>query len=215
MIGFVLGGKNAPVVRLYDADGANPKTITLPPPRRRRQRYEPDVIVHKMWDGSVRRHLWGHYWICELEWGVLSDEDAQTLSDIANHSYQIEVLPYGEKNPDDTGTVASATADTLSDTSKAWGTNEHAGKVVYIASTGEIRLISSNTATQLTIASYWRQIPSSGASYQINPALAWKVYVEEFRLQDVKDKRIAHTCAIRFKSTQRLEDMYFGHKEAH
>jgi hypothetical protein len=59
----------------------------------------------------------------------------------------------------DSGTIhGTHTEDTMEADAKAWGTNEHAGRVVLIITgqgVGQIRTIVSNTATVLTVTPNW------------------------------------------------------------
>jgi RHS repeat-associated protein len=70
-----------------------------------------------------------------------------------------------------TGTsTGSNTATTLNDTSQTWTVNQWAGKFVAIISgTGvtQVRMIVSNTATQLTITPAWDTIPDATSHYRI------------------------------------------------
>jgi len=61
-------------------------------------------------------------------------------------------------------TTGSNTVTTLNDTSKSWGVNAHAGKVLVCtggAEIGQIRKIISNTATELTVTPDFKTIPVS------------------------------------------------------
>jgi len=62
----------------------------------------------------------------------------------------------GEFNSFATGTATAATANTLSNTAKSWTTNQWTNSQVRITAgtgAGQVRTISSNTATQLTVSS--------------------------------------------------------------
>lgn len=71
----------------------------------------------------------------------------------------------------DTGTSSgSNTSTTLNDTSKSWSTDVHANKVVIITAglgAGQIRVISSNTGTALTISEDWDTTPDATSEYTI------------------------------------------------
>lgn len=70
----------------------------------------------------------------------------------------------------DNGTATSGGATSLTDTGKAWATNQFAGGKVFVYSgtgPGQIRTISSNTATALTVSSSWTTNPASGSLYVI------------------------------------------------
>ena len=71
---------------------------------------------------------------------------------------------------DDGTSTGSNTGTTLNDTGQAWTINEWANKVVLITAAtgaGQIRKISSNTATELTIADAWTTIPDATSMYTI------------------------------------------------
>jgi hypothetical protein len=73
----------------------------------------------------------------------------------------------------DAGTATAATATTLTDSSKAWTTNQHRGRLVRISGgtgAGQVKHISSNTTTQLTIGGRsgdWSTTPSTDSTYLI------------------------------------------------
>lgn len=69
-----------------------------------------------------------------------------------------------------TGTATSATATTLVDTTKTWTVNQWANGVVTITGgtgSGQIRTISSNTATALTVSVAWAVTPDATSTYSI------------------------------------------------
>lgn len=69
---------------------------------------------------------------------------------------------------EDTGFVESATGTTLVDSSKAWEVNWFTGGLVKIIAgtgAGQVRKITSNTATQLTITNAWATIPDETSQY--------------------------------------------------
>ena len=69
----------------------------------------------------------------------------------------------------DSGTAESATDTTITDTDQAWDTNEFQGCVVYInggTGSGQSRVITSNNATALTVAT-WTTNPDSTSTYLI------------------------------------------------
>lgn len=71
----------------------------------------------------------------------------------------------------DSGTSSGSNGtNTLNDTSKNWTTNQFQNKIVYISGgngSGQIRKISSNTATQLTVSVDWAVTPDSTSTYVI------------------------------------------------
>jgi hypothetical protein len=69
-----------------------------------------------------------------------------------------------------TGTATSATASTLVNSAKSWTTNQWSNSQVRIVSgtgAGQIRTISSNTATTLTVSANWTTTPDSTSAYSI------------------------------------------------
>lgn len=72
----------------------------------------------------------------------------------------------------DTGTATSGGASTLTDTAKAWTASEHVGWVVHITAgtgAGQRRVITANTATQLTVDAAWTTQPDATSVYTIRP----------------------------------------------
>lgn len=68
------------------------------------------------------------------------------------------------------GTVSSATTNTLTNSTKTWTTNQWTNYQVRIISgtgIGQIRTISSNTGTQLTVSSNWTVTPDATSQYVI------------------------------------------------
>lgn len=69
----------------------------------------------------------------------------------------------------DSGTATSGGATTLTDSGKAWTTNRYTGQYVKITGgtgLGQIRLITSNTDTELTVPT-WDTNPDSSSTYEI------------------------------------------------
>ncbi len=73
----------------------------------------------------------------------------------------------------DSGTATAATAGTLTDSSKAWSSNEWWFKEIYITSgtgLGQRRIIKKgNTATELQVAPDWDTTPDATSKYIILP----------------------------------------------
>jgi hypothetical protein len=79
-------------------------------------------------------------------------------------------LPLAVGHIDDGTSSGSNTTTTLNDTSKSWTTNEHANKVLLIMSglgAGQLRSISSNTGTQLTVTPAFDTTPDGTSDYVI------------------------------------------------
>jgi predicted regulator of Ras-like GTPase activity (Roadblock/LC7/MglB family) len=71
-------------------------------------------------------------------------------------------------------TATSGGASTLTDSTKSWTTNEHAGRACAIVSgtgSGQCELIASNTATELTVDTAWSVQPDATSVYRIGDAL--------------------------------------------
>lgn len=80
----------------------------------------------------------------------------------------------GSSQQHDNGTATGGSTTTLSDTSKSWGTNVHAGRAVTIVSgtgAGQVGVIASNTGTQLTIGTAWAVAPDATSVYRISDNL--------------------------------------------
>ena len=90
-------------------------------------------------------------------------QDLQNLIDYLINNLSIETGI-------DTGTTTGAGAATLTDVNKNWAVNALVGSLVKItegAGAGQLRVITSNTATQITVASNWATIPAAGHEYSI------------------------------------------------
>lgn len=71
---------------------------------------------------------------------------------------------------DVTGTATAGGASTLTDSGKAWTTNEHAGRLIEITGgtgAGQYRTISSNTGTEVTVSAPWTTAPDATSTYKI------------------------------------------------
>lgn len=69
-----------------------------------------------------------------------------------------------------TGTATSATTNTLSNSAKAWATNQWTNYQIRITGgtgVGQVRTISSNTGTQITVSSNWTVTPNATSTYVI------------------------------------------------
>lgn len=70
----------------------------------------------------------------------------------------------------DTGTATAGAATTLDDTAKAWTASAYISRVVRITGgtgVGQVRVITANTATQLTVTPAWTTIPDATSTYVI------------------------------------------------
>lgn len=69
-----------------------------------------------------------------------------------------------------TGTATAGTSTTLSNSAKAWTTNQWTNYQIRISSgtgAGQIRTISSNTGTQITVSAAWTTTPDATSVYSI------------------------------------------------
>lgn len=70
----------------------------------------------------------------------------------------------------DTGTATAGAATTLDDTTKAWTAGVYISRVVRITGgtgVGQVRVITAQTATQLTVTPAWTTIPDATSTYII------------------------------------------------
>jgi hypothetical protein len=69
-----------------------------------------------------------------------------------------------------TGTATAGTSTTISNSAKTWTTNQWSNYAIRITSgtgVGQVRYISSNTGTQITVSSAWTTTPDSTSVYSI------------------------------------------------
>lgn len=106
----------------------------------------------------------------------------------------------------DAGTASAGGANTLTDSSKAWTANAHAGWVVHIIAgtgAGQKLTILSNTATQLTVDANWTTQPDATSQYVIRPDIVAVVYDGARVLacmDDVVDGDIANGATVNIAS---------------
>lgn len=84
----------------------------------------------------------------------------------------------GSSQQYDSGTATSGGSTTLTDSGKAWSTNQHQYRAVKITGgtgVGQTRRIASNTATALTVDTAWSTNPDATSAYVIRDDLhiAW------------------------------------------
>lgn len=99
---------------------------------------------------------------------AVSSQNSTTLK----VQFRVASIDEGAGNPVDTGTVTSASTNTLSDSAQAWTVNEYSNHLVRIVQgTGvnQTRQIVSNTATALTVATNWTTTPDATSDYEIVP----------------------------------------------
>ncbi|MBI3627334.1 MAG: hypothetical protein HY220_01105 [Candidatus Sungbacteria bacterium] len=100
----------------------------------------------------------------------------------------------------DAGTASSAGAYTLSDSTKSWAVNRWSNYAVRILSgtgAGQVRSISSNTATQLTVYQNWFIAPDSTSIYSIqgdpdNLYFSWSAISQVFLYRNGGADTLSH-----------------------
>jgi hypothetical protein len=111
----------------------------------------------------------------------------------------------------DAGTVTSRTSDTLSDSSKAWEVNCFRGCAVNITADGstpdaqgQTRLILSNTATTLTLARLWQDMPSTdtSATYRIELPQDYKYRPDSLLGDDRIYRSVAEILPVMVKALE-------------
>ena len=83
------------------------------------------------------------------------------------------ILGCAEQNAGGTVTYVAGPVNALVDTAKAWVVNQWRGRWVMVGN--QLRLIVSNTATQLTLDAAWSATPAAGQAYAIqgNMSQGW------------------------------------------
>jgi hypothetical protein len=96
----------------------------------------------------------------------------------ANGAANMKVPRFAFAGSGTQGTATAGTATTLTDSTQAWKVNAYTGfSVTIIAGTGkgEVALISSNTATALTVASWSIATPDTTSQYAVTPGVAQEI----------------------------------------
>lgn len=78
--------------------------------------------------------------------------------------------------PTSSGTATSGAATTITDTSKAFTTNQWTGGTITLTGgtgSGQTRTISSNTATAITVSPAWTTNPAAGTTYTVTALVAY------------------------------------------
>lgn len=82
----------------------------------------------------------------------------------------INSFEYGDFTSFATGTATAGTANTISNSAKSWTTNQwtnHQVRITGGTGAGQIRTISSNTGTQITVSANWTTNPDATSLYSI------------------------------------------------
>jgi hypothetical protein len=106
--------------------------------------------------------------------GVLTNTDASTPNSTDGDSGGPVDSGSGgliTSNPSDSGSVSTATANTLTDTSKAWTANQWVGATVSVTEKNKtvVGTVTGNTGTKLTVTPNWIP-PSIGNAYVVYPS---------------------------------------------
>jgi hypothetical protein len=78
--------------------------------------------------------------------------------------------------PTSAGTATAGAAATITDTSKAFTTNQWAGGTITLTGgtgSGQTRTVSSNTATAITVSPAWTTPPAAGTTYTVSALVAY------------------------------------------
>lgn len=145
--------------------------------------YDDSTYLDRLYIYDLRTKEWDLPWqtfqLIDLQDAVSSETGRRYLlfsqkagDNYALHYFNWDLYNDGAYNGDYSGTVTSATANTLSDTTASFPTGGGglAGVPVYIrAGTGEgqERRIRSNTATVLTLESAWTTIPDTTSEFVV------------------------------------------------
>jgi hypothetical protein len=128
-----------------------------------------------------------------VSYGSTESAEPQTGADVEDNIgyYAWNDPTQIQRYTDDSGTVTSATNNTLTDTSKTWTTNQWANYTVKIISgTGavQVRTISSNTSNTLTVSGNWYINPYSDSFYRIGQGVGYAgINVEETSTDQTSD----------------------------
>jgi len=107
------------------------------------------------------------------------DYATDTLATLANLPASFSTVTMAETTPSlvwgemvsfATGTATGGTANTISNSGKAWATNQWANSQIRLTGgtgAGQIRTISSNTGTAITVSANWTTTPDNTTTYAI------------------------------------------------
>jgi hypothetical protein len=90
-----------------------------------------------------------------------------TITDMVLFNGSLVLCGVGTTTDTNSGATVSYGAATLTDTAKAWTTNQWAGRVVNITN-GQVNVVLSNTATVLTMSANWATQPPNTTLYTID-----------------------------------------------
>jgi hypothetical protein len=101
----------------------------------------------------------------------------------------------------DSGTATAGGASTLTDSGKSWTVNGYAGQVVKLTGgtgSGQVRNITSNTATQLTVTEAWATNPDATTTYTIVDGFARKGGITRLTCQMASDSPLTFRGTVGF-----------------
>jgi hypothetical protein len=106
--------------------------------------------------------------------GATSGEVEITSGDIIASSGAFALTLAADATTEDmnlvvTGTATGGTASTLEDSGASWDVDAHAGRLVIIESgtgAGQVRMITANTSTAMTVAPDWATPPDATSAYR-------------------------------------------------
>jgi hypothetical protein len=116
----------------------------------------------------------------------------------------------------DNGTASAGTSTTLSDSTKAWTTNQFVdADVTIVAGTGagQQRTVSANSATQLTLSAAWTTTPDATSVYSIGAYTSYvDTPIEDFG-KSAYDKKVKYFNL--FSDSHTNQNLLFGYATAY
>lgn len=122
-----------------------------------------------------RTNMWAGYWVF-----IFSGTGAGQIRQIASNTGNTLTWNTTGTAPDttsrflilgfDAGTASSATSTTLTDSTKTWPTNRwtnYTVRILHGTGSGQVRIITSNTSTALTLQNAWDVTPDSTSVFAI------------------------------------------------
>jgi hypothetical protein len=126
--------------------------------------------VFAMQNNSTSASAWRRYCYALNTWADVAAVGPPALFGTDARLCPINSFEYGDFVSFATGTATSGGASTISNSAKSWATNQWANHQIRITGgtgAGQIRTISSNTGTQITVGSAWTTTPDSTSAYSI------------------------------------------------
>lgn len=126
--------------------------------------------VFGMQNGSTSASAWRRYCYALNSWADVGSVGPPASFGTDSRLCPMNSFEYGDFVSFATGTATSGGASTISNSAKSWATNQWANHQIRITGgtgAGQIRTISSNTGTQITVSSAWTTTPDSTSAYSI------------------------------------------------